>query len=178
MMLTLQALILETPNLEVFEGSVDDVVINGEGEPGSATAPRVEAVLTSAGDVINCNQVVVTTGTFLRGKCYLGEKVYSAGRHVRDTSDKEEVEAPSVGLARTLERLDFPLGRMKTGTPPRLSSKTIDYSTLEGQLSEDPFMPFSYMNAEKMWGAKHSGAGANIQCHKAYTNEATHEVDE
>jgi hypothetical protein len=167
---------LGTPNLEVFEGSVEDVVIVGEGPPGSATGPRVEAVLTSSGDVIACGQVVVTTGTFLRGKCYLGEKSYAAGRHIRDTDDKEEVEQPSVGLALTLERLKIPLGRMKTGTPPRLSAKSINYGILEPQPSEDPFVPFSYMNAERLWGAKHSGAGATIQCHKTYTNEATHEV--
>eukprot|EP00614_Pseudopedinella_elastica_P014526 CAMPEP_0172581202 /NCGR_PEP_ID=MMETSP1068-20121228/372_1 /TAXON_ID=35684 /ORGANISM="Pseudopedinella elastica, Strain CCMP716" /LENGTH=696 /DNA_ID=CAMNT_0013374101 /DNA_START=1 /DNA_END=2091 /DNA_ORIENTATION=- len=163
----MQANILATEGLSVHEGSVEDVMIeNGQ----------IKAVTTKAGEEIACSQVVITTGTFLRGTCYQGQNAYAAGRHIRDTDDKGEVEPPSVGLALTLEKLAFPLGRLKTGTPPRLDGKTIDWSVLEAQDSEDPYMAFSYMNAERLWGAPTSDAGALIQCYKTYTNARTHKV--
>jgi tRNA uridine 5-carboxymethylaminomethyl modification enzyme len=119
---------------------------------------------------------VITTGTFLRGRCFKGKSSYDAGRHIRDTSNADEVEAPSIGLALTLERLQFPLGRMKTGTPPRLDGKTINWDILERQESEPMFVPFSYMNSDRFWGSATSGAGRNILCGKTYTNERTHDV--
>ena len=119
---------------------------------------------------------MITTGTFLRGKCFLGATGYAAGRHIRHSDDREEVEPPSIGLALTLERLAFPLGRLKTGTPPRLNGKTINWESLEPQHSEEPFVPFSFSNGERMWGQSTSGAGRNIACHKTYTNARTHEV--
>ncbi|CAN0246313.1 unnamed protein product, partial [Ectocarpus fasciculatus] len=147
-----------TPNLSVFEGSVEDVLLEGE---------AIKGIVTADGTEIACKGVVITTGTFLRGKCYIGQEWYWAGRHLRDSA---HVEPPSVGLAETLERFNFPLGRLKTGTPPRLDGNTINWGILEAQPSEVPPLPFSYMNA--LTGV--SMADKLISCAKTYTNEETH----
>ncbi|CAM9341719.1 unnamed protein product [Pylaiella littoralis] len=152
-----------TPNLSVFEGSVEDVLLDGE---------SIKGVVTADGTEIACKGVVITTGTFLRGKCYIGQasrEWYWAGRHLRDSA---HVEPPSVGLAETLERFQFPLGRLKTGTPPRLDGNTINWGILEAQPSEVPPMPFSYMNA--LTGV--TMADKLISCAKTYTNEETHRI--
>lgn len=81
------------------------------------------------GTRLRSEAVVITAGTFLKGKCYIGrDEVVTAGRHLRQ---KEGYEAASVGLAESLEKFGFPKTRLKTGTPPRLDGKTIDYSNLE-----------------------------------------------
>jgi tRNA U34 5-carboxymethylaminomethyl modifying enzyme MnmG/GidA len=85
--------------------------------------------------------VVITTGTFLRGQINIGLETFPAGR----IGDQ-----PAIGLARTLERLQFRLGRLKTGTPPRLNGRTIDYSVCSIQSGDNPIMPFSFMN-ENVW---------------------------
>ncbi|CBJ28379.1 conserved unknown protein [Ectocarpus siliculosus] len=149
-----------TPNLSVFEGSVEDVLLEGE---------AIKGIVTADGTEIACKGVVITTGTFLRGKCYIGQEWYWAGRHLRDSA---HVEPPSVGLAETLERFKFPLGRLKTGTPPRLDGNTINWGILEAQPSEVPPLPFSYMNA--LTGV--SMADKLISCAKTYTNEETHRI--
>jgi tRNA uridine 5-carboxymethylaminomethyl modification enzyme len=192
----MQLNIKNTPNLEVVEASVEDIDIDhvlleqcnghlleqvgsGDGGGGERSSKSIiRGVITADGGYIKCNRVVITTGTFLRGKIYLGKKSYFAGRHIRDSnSDEEEVEPPSIGLAITLmDKLKFPLQRLKTGTPPRLDARTINYDILEPQNSENPYKPFSYMNSNRLYGREHSGAGKTIQCHKTYTNEATHKV--
>lgn len=85
--------------------------------------------------------MVITTGTFLRGQINIGLETYPAGR----IGDK-----PAIGLAQTLERLQFKLGRLKTGTPPRINGDTIDYSVCSIQEGDDPPMPFSFMN-DRVW---------------------------
>jgi tRNA uridine 5-carboxymethylaminomethyl modification enzyme len=121
------------------------------------------------GREILTKSVVITTGTFLRGKVYLGRTSYPAGRHMRNT---DAVEPPSIGLALTLERLEFPLSRLKTGTPPRLNGKTINWDVLEKQPSDIPPPPFSYLNIEKGIKLKDS----LIECAKTYTNAGTHKI--
>lgn len=117
--------------------------------------------------------VVITTGTFLRGVLLLGKERYSGGRHLRDS---EMVEPPSVGLAHTLSRFGFPLGRLKTGTPPRLNGDTIDWDACPIQPSENPASPFSHIR--QFLGEQPPLVQANklINCHKSSTNSNTHRL--
>ena len=123
-----QALLAEQPNLTIDAAGVDDIEIDSAG--------RVAAVLTDQGERIPCGAVVLTTGTFLRGLIHCGEVKIPAGR---------VGEAPALKLSETLARLGFPLGRLKTGTPPRLDGRTIDWAGLEMQPGDHPPQPMSYL---------------------------------
>jgi tRNA uridine 5-carboxymethylaminomethyl modification enzyme len=158
----MQALLTTYPNLEILEASVEDLVLDKNME-------RIEGIKTQDGREVQTGQVVITTGTFLRGKCYLGRTAVSAGRYMRNT---DGTEPPSIGLALTLERLAFPLGRLKTGTPPRLLASTIDWSGLEKQPSDLPPPAFSFLNTEK--GVKMKDH--LIECAQTFTNERTHQL--
>lgn len=125
-----QELLQAWPNLEVIAGDVFDVEIS-EG--------RVSAVMLADGRRFATGTVVVTTGTFLRGLIHIGETKIPAGR---------VGEAPSLGLSATLERHGFPLGRLKTGTPPRLDGRTIDWAALEMQPGDTPPEPFSALTSQ------------------------------
>ena len=120
-----QQAIRDTANLTVIEGEVDDLIV-ADG--------RAAGVRMADGREFNAGSVVLTTGTFLRGLIHIGERQIPAGR---------VGEAPAVGLSRTLERLGFALGRLKTGTPPRLDGRSIDWDSLEMQPGDDPPEPFS-----------------------------------
>ena len=118
----MQAAIRATVNLSVIEGEVDDLVIEG----------CVTGVRLADGRELRAGAVVLTTGTFLRGLIHIGERQIPAGR---------VGEAPAMGLSRTLEAHGFALGRLKTGTPPRLDGATIDWAALELQPGDDPPEP-------------------------------------
>jgi tRNA uridine 5-carboxymethylaminomethyl modification enzyme len=123
----MQAALADYPNLTVIPAAAEDVRIeNGE----------VRGVITADGREFQAAAVVLTTGTFLRGLIHLGERKIPAGR---------VGEAPSMGLSLTLERFGLKLGRLKTGTPPRLDGTTIDWSSLEMQPADDPPVPFSFL---------------------------------
>ena len=160
------------PGLRLHEDAAEDIVVAGDRAESVTTSdqlPTVEGVVTGRGDFIRAKKVVITTGTFLRGCVHIGLEKRPAGRHRRDS---EEVEPPSIGLALTLGRFKFPLGRLTTGTPPRLDGRTINYSGLEVQPSDDPPQPFSYLNEERGVLQK----DRLISCHLTYTTAATHEV--
>ncbi len=117
----MQSILAEQSNLEIAEAAVEDLVFDREG--------RVIGVLTAAGETLAAGRVILTTGTFLRGLIHIGKEKIPAGR---------VGEAPSLGLSATLARLGFRLGRLKTGTPPRLDGTTIDWAGLERQLRRRP----------------------------------------
>ncbi len=146
----MQAAIRETPNLEVIEAEADDLVLKDG---------HVCGVKFADGREISCAAVVLTTGTFLRGLIHIGEKKIPAGR---------VGEAPAVGLSTTLERAGFALGRLKTGTPPRLDGRTIDWSALEMQPGDNPAEPFSVMTPRI--------DNPQIECGITRTVSATHEI--
>jgi tRNA uridine 5-carboxymethylaminomethyl modification enzyme len=146
-----QALLAEQANLTVATGEAADIEIGPDG--------AVAAIVTAAGVRIGCGAVVLTTGTFLRGLIHIGLEKIPAGR---------VGEKPSLALSDTLARLGFPLGRLKTGTPPRLDGRTIDWAGLEMQPADDPPEPFSTLTARI--------DVPQIQCGITYTSPATHEL--
>jgi tRNA uridine 5-carboxymethylaminomethyl modification enzyme len=146
----MQAAIIETANLRVIEGEADELIVSGG---------RVTGVRLADGRELSAGAVVVTTGTFLRGLIHLGERNWPAGR---------VDEAPAVGLSASFERAGFTLGRLKTGTPPRLDGATIDWSAAEMQPGDDPPEPFSVMTDRI--------TTPQIQCGITRTTPATHEV--
>jgi tRNA uridine 5-carboxymethylaminomethyl modification enzyme len=145
-----QAAIRQTANLSVVEGEADELIVSNG---------RVTGVRLGDGRTLGAGAVVITTGTFLRGLIHLGEKNWPAGR---------VGEAPAMGLSASFERAGFTLGRLKTGTPPRLDGTTIDWSAVEMQPGDDPPEPFSVMTDRI--------TTPQIQCGITRTTPATHEV--
>ena len=145
----MQAAMRRQANLAVIEGEVDDLL----------TSDRVTGVRLGDGRTYGAGAVVLTTGTFLRGLIHIGERQIPAGR---------VGEAPATGLSRTLERVGFALGRLKTGTPPRLDGTTIDWTALEMQPGDEPPEPFSTLTDRI--------ANRQIQCAITRTTVATHAI--
>jgi tRNA uridine 5-carboxymethylaminomethyl modification enzyme len=154
-----QALLAEQAGLEIRADAVADIVLDTRG--------ACAGVVTESGVEIGAGRVIVTTGTFLRGLIHMGETKIPAGR-ARSAALGDGVEEPSVGLARTLHRLGFRLGRLKTGTPARLDGRTIDYGALERQDGDAPPVPFSYLTD--------SITTPQVPCHITTTTAATHEL--
>jgi tRNA uridine 5-carboxymethylaminomethyl modification enzyme len=146
----MQAAIRETANLSVIEGEADELIVSNG---------RVTGIRLGEGRELAAGAVVITTGTFLRGLIHLGEKNWPAGR---------VGEAPAMGLSASFERVGFALGRLKTGTPPRLDGTTIDWPAVEMQPGDDPPEPFSVMTDRI--------TTPQIQCGITRTTPATHEV--
>ena len=145
----MQRAIQATPNLYVIEGEADDLDI----------ARSVTGVRLVDGRQFSTGAVVLTTGTFLRGLIHLGERQIPAGR---------VGEAPSIGLSAMLERVGFALGRLKTGTPPRLDGRTIDWAALEMQPGDEPPEPFSVLTARI--------ENPQIECAITRTTAETHRI--
>jgi tRNA uridine 5-carboxymethylaminomethyl modification enzyme len=146
----MQAAINETVNLTVVEGEADELIVAND---------RVTGIRLAHGRALSAGAVVITTGTFLRGLIHLGERNWPAGR---------VDEAPAMGLSKSFERAGFTLGRLKTGTPPRLDGRTIDWSAVEMQPGDDPPEPFSVMT-DKI-------TTPQIQCGITRTTPVTHDV--
>lgn len=135
----MQKEILNYPNLEVLEALVEDIIIEPtlDNDNSGRKCGRVLGVILGDGRILLCSNVVVTTGTFLGGEIHIGLTAYPSGRIG---------EAATFGLSETFRQAGFRLGRLKTGTPCRLSSKTIDYTHLAEQPSDFPPEPMSFMN--------------------------------
>ena len=180
------------PNLTLLEGGADDLILEYASAPSLSLSSRrkpgsgsdlnepdsgfrrndiigVKGVRTLDGREISCRAVVITTGTFLRGVIHRGDEQIPAGR-VKEIigPDGEKHEKPAIGLAETLERLEFPLGRLKTGTPARLAANTINWEVCEEQDGDENPLPFSYLNT--------AITVPQIKCHITYTNENTHKI--
>ncbi len=145
----MQAELAGQSGLTVVESAVEDLVLDDAG--------RCRGVVTAAGETLNAGAVVLTTGTFLRGLIHIGEERIPAGR---------VGEAPALGLAATLARAGFALGPLKTGTPPRLDGRTIDYTGLTEQPGDAVPEPFSSLTA--------AITQPQVCCHITYTTEAGH----
>lgn len=151
----MQEAIFSHANLDVMEAGVEDLLFHVE--PGGHTSVR--GIQTDTNETVTAQQVVLTTGTFLRGIIHCGEEKSEAGR-VGD--------APAVGLALAIEKIGFNLGRLKTGTPPRLDGKTIDWDRLEPQPGDEIPQPFSYLT-ERV-------EVPQIHCYITHTTPETHAI--
>ena len=153
----MKAEILAAPNLGVLEGKVADIV---SVPAADGSHQRIVGVRLESGEVLDCQKVVITTGTFLGGEIHVGLKVFPSGRMG---------EAATFGLSKSLRDAGFQLGRLKTGTPPRLDKKSIDFSRLEVQPGEKPPVPFSYLNDTV-------AVQDQLHCYGTQTNAATHKI--
>lgn len=144
-----QDLLAEQANLEIVAGAVVDLIVDGRG--------AVVGVVLADGRGLAAGAVVLTTGTFLNGLIHIGETKIPAGR---------VGEAPALGLSERLIGAGFALGRLKTGTPPRLDGRTIDWSVLEVQNGDDPPEPFSMLTTKI--------TTPQIPCHITWTSAAGH----
>ena len=139
------------PNLWLFQQAVDDLLLDGD---------RVTGAVTQSGIRFRGRTVVLTAGTFLDGRIHIGLQNFSAGR---------AGDPPSLSLSARLKELSLPQGRLKTGTPPRIDGRTIDFSALEAQPGDDPPPVFSFLGA----ASQHP---RQVMCWITHTNARTHEV--
>src|SRR5213594_504670 len=138
------------PNLTLRQGSAERLLVDGD---------KVEGVETQIGEIFCGHKVILTTGTFLKGLIHVGDRNYAAGR---------AGDFAAQGLSDCLSDLGFKVGRLKTGTCPRLDGRTIDYSRLQVQYGDDPPVPFSFAS-EKI-------RQKQIPCYITYTNKRTHDI--
>ncbi len=146
----MKRLMEEQDNLSIHQAMVEELIIEEN---------EVKGVITQVGAIYRASTVIVTTGTFLRGEIIIGDLKYSSGPNNQQ---------PSLKLADNLRDLGFDLVRFKTGTPPRVNSKTIDYSKTEIQPGDDVARAFSYETTEYITD--------QLPCWLTYTNERTHQV--
>ncbi len=139
------------PNLALFQQTVSDLIVEGD---------RVAGVKTQMGLNFSARAVVLTTGTFLGGKIHIGLENYSGGR---------AGDSASIALAERLRELPFRIDRLKTGTPPRIDGRTIDFSKLEEQHGDDPVPVFSFTGKPEQHPRQ-------IPCHITRTNAKTHDI--
>lgn len=144
--------ILQTqPNLTLFQQAVDDVLVEGD---------RVTGVVTQMGLTLRAHAVVLTVGTFLGGKIHVGMNQYPGGR---------AGDPPAIALAHRLRELDLPVGRLKTGTPPRIDGRSLDYSQMTEQPGDEPVPVFSYLGHIEQHPQQ-------VPCFITHTTERTHDI--
>ncbi|MDP2717053.1 tRNA uridine-5-carboxymethylaminomethyl(34) synthesis enzyme MnmG [Rheinheimera sp.] len=139
------------PNLSIFQQACDDLIVEND---------QVTGVVTQMGLKFKAKSVVLTVGTFLGGQIHIGLQSHSGGR---------AGDPPSIALAKRLRELPFRVDRLKTGTPPRIDARTIDFSLMQAQPGDNPTPVFSFMG-------KQADHPQQIACYITYTNENTHEV--
>jgi tRNA uridine 5-carboxymethylaminomethyl modification enzyme len=139
------------PNLKIFQQACDDLIVEND---------QVCGVVTQMGLKFRAKSVVLTVGTFLGGQIHIGLENYSGGR---------AGDPPSIALARRLRELPFRVGRLKTGTPPRIDARSVDFSVMQPQPGDNPTPVFSFMGS-------HKDQPTQIPCHITYTNEKTHDI--
>ncbi|MCC5941279.1 MAG: tRNA uridine-5-carboxymethylaminomethyl(34) synthesis enzyme MnmG [Balneolaceae bacterium] len=142
------------PNLHFRQDNVVDILTDDEGK-------MVNGVVTQTGQMFRSKSVVLTSGTFLNGIIHIGESQYGGGR---------SGERASIGISASLEKLGFEIGRLKTGTPPRIDGRSIDYTKLEVQYGDEEPSPFSFMTDEL------PGVDEQLTCWIGYTNSDVHET--
>ena len=147
----MQEEIENTQNLELLFDPVEDLIFDNN--------KQIAGVICASGKKISTKKVIITTGTFLNGLIHLGDKTIPAGRHG---------DSPSIGLADSLYKTGFNIGRLKTGTPARLDKNTIDFSKLEKQEADDEHSYFSFLTTKTH--------NEQLPCHMTYTNEAVHNI--
>ncbi|HXC57498.1 MAG TPA: tRNA uridine-5-carboxymethylaminomethyl(34) synthesis enzyme MnmG [Rhizomicrobium sp.] len=159
--LGMQAALAETANLTVLAAAAEDLLIeNG----------RVAGVITANSKTIRCGAAVLTTGTFLKGLIHIGEKTIPAGRAASNGAaiSQGNIDEPSIGLSDKLYAMGLAMGRLKTGTPPRLDRTTIDWAELEVQQGDEPPVPFSFLTT--------AITTPQTVCHITRTTPATHDI--
>ncbi|HEC8328199.1 TPA: tRNA uridine-5-carboxymethylaminomethyl(34) synthesis enzyme MnmG [Providencia rettgeri] len=139
------------PNLMIFQQPVEDLIVENN---------QVTGAVTRMGLKFKAKAVVLTVGTFLDGKIHIGLENYSGGR---------AGDPPSISLSQRLRELPLRVNRLKTGTPPRIDARTIDFSQLAQQLGDDPMPVFSFLGSQDQHPQQ-------MPCHITYTNEKTHDV--
>ena len=147
----MQEEIENTQNLDLLFDPVEDLIFDNN--------KQIAGVICASGKKISTKKVIITTGTFLNGLIHLGDKTIPAGRHG---------DSPSIGLADSLYKTGFNIGRLKTGTPARLDKNTIDFSKLEKQEADDEHSYFSFLTTKTH--------NEQLPCHMTYTNEAVHNI--
>lgn len=147
----IQEILQHQPNLRIFQQAVDDLVVENE---------TVVGVVTQMGLAFEAPAVVLTTGTFLSGKIHIGLENYSGGR---------AGDPPAIALAHRLRELPIRVGRLKTGTPPRIDANTIDFSKMTEQKGDDPLPVMSFIGDV----SQHPD---QVSCHITHTNERTHDI--
>jgi len=150
-----QALLARASNIEIVEGSVEGINTKPDGDARAGL--RVSGVTLADGRTLHADAVILTTGTFLRGLMHCGHEQRAGGR---------VGEAPAIGISAVLKGLGFELGRLKTGTPPRVHRDSVDYDRCEPQPGDENPAPFSFMTDRI--------TQPQIQCWVTYTNERTH----
>ncbi len=147
----MQEEILQTKNLECLFDPVEDLIFDHDNQ--------IAGVLCESGKTVSTKKVIITTGTFLNGLIHLGEKTIPAGRHG---------DAPSIGLAKSLYKTGFNIGRLKTGTPARIDKNTIDFDRLEKQDADEKHSYFSFLTNKTY--------NQQLPCHITHTNESVHDI--
>jgi tRNA uridine 5-carboxymethylaminomethyl modification enzyme len=149
---TWREMLEQTPGVDFYQDMVRELIIEGE---------KVVGVVTGLGHNVRAKAVVVTSGTFLNGIIHIGEKQFGGGR---------VAEKAATGITEQLVSLGFESDRLKTGTPPRVDGRSLDYSKMEEQKGDDNIVGFSFAPVQKI------RPEAQLSCHISYTNSTVHEI--